>query len=252
MRKDRYAEQFAEHMPGLRKIAMHAGLDGDEADEVLSKCSENLLNNKRYTTIKQSGLKGFLRTAVRFEVQHYKQSELSRRKLTARLPDLDEGQDEKKTVEVIHTVNIDVQEIECPFCFKANLNEYGACAMCHTIIPSHIRLQRHVLVTTKESLAVEFDFNTKIDVHKAIARLNPLEQKVVIACGLGNESLESFALDSEVSKSYLVRIWGTAKTKLQDYLHEYADDNISKRGANAFRKALKGINSDKACPNCLK
>ena len=113
--------------------------------------------------------------------------------------------------------------------------------MCHTIIPSHLRLQQKAVVVTEESLAVEFDFNKKIDVYNAIQKLNILEQKVVRAVGLGNESLEDFAFDNHLSKSSLVRIWVVAKAKLQETLREYAPEHLSKRGPNAFSKVMQSI-----------
>lgn len=242
MRRERYVKAYAEHLPYLRKIAMARGLDYDEANEVVGKCAEQLLKTKKYTSIQPSTLKAFLRTNIRFRIQDFKKAELIRSQAMARLPDVEEWWIDQSTVQVAHVHDLPpIEERECPFCFKANLNEYGACAMCHTIVPSHIRLQRAGVVYSKESLAVEFDFNTPLDVHNAIAKLSPLEQKVVMVVGLGNESLESFAFDNEVSKSSLVRIWVNAKEKLQVSLREYAPNHLSHRGTNAFRRALQRV-----------
>ena len=135
----------------------------------------------------------------------------------------------------------EVEKRECPFCFKAKLNQYGACALCHTILSSPARVQKKSYSISKESLAVEFDFNTSLDVQKAVARLTPYEQRVVKAVGLGNDSLESFALDNQVSKTSLVRTWVIAKAKLQEYLDEYTPKGLSKRGTKAFQRALQHI-----------
>ena len=113
--------------------------------------------------------------------------------------------------------------------------------MCHTIIPANMRKQKTGYTLTQESLSVEFDFNTPLDVHNAVAKLTPFEQKVVKAGGLGNESLESFALDNHVSKSSLVRTWVIAKAKLQRYLREYAPHRLSKQPAQAFQEALQAF-----------
>jgi len=242
MRRDRFIEQFAEHLPYLRGIIQQTGLDHDNTNDVLSKCSESLLDNKSYFKVTPNKLKAFLRTAARFNARSYKKIEGMQKQVIARLTD---PESTPRTVDrVFISTKVDiapVQERECPFCFQANLNEYGACAMCHTIVPSHIRTQRNTIVMTEESLACQFDFDMPIDVQKAVARLTPFEQRVIKAVGLGNESLESFADDINVSKSSLVRTWVEAKVKLQDYLHEYGPQRLSKRGERAFRVALQRI-----------
>jgi len=241
LRKDRYIKHFTKHLPFLHNLAMKSGLNYYEADEVVSKCSMNILTNKKYSAVETRKLKTFLRVALRFEVQHYKRSELQRDNTCSRLPEVDEWWMEH-TVKVPHVAVLElVEERECPFCFQANLNEYGACHMCHTILPSHIRIQKSNIGYSEESLSVEFDFNTTLDVAKAVARLTPFEQRVVKAVGLGNESLESFALDINVSKTSLVRTWVEAKVKLQWYLREYAPKRVSKKDKSAFREALQSI-----------
>ena len=111
--------------------------------------------------------------------------------------------------------------------------------MCQTIVPSYTRIHRNVFTMTKESLAVEFDFNKQIDVHKAIKRLTPFEQKVVKAIGLGEETLESFGELSGKKRMTIWRTWLEAKVKLQEYLDEYNPKNVSTRSPLAFHKAIQ-------------
>lgn len=246
MRRDRYVQQFAEHIPRLRKLAMQTGLNYDAANEVIGKCAERLLSQKKYVNITPRKLKSFLRTHLNFSIQHYKRDMGVQMETTARIPEPDERETEQNHTYVTHSCNLPpIEEQECPFCFQANLNQYGACAMCHTILPSERRLQRKVYSVSKESLTVEFDFNTSLDVQKAVARLTPYEQRLVRAIGLGNDSLESFAFDNQVSKTSLVRTWVLAKTKLQDYLKEYSP-KTKHRSPESFRKAIY------ACPKQVK
>jgi DNA-directed RNA polymerase specialized sigma24 family protein len=241
MRKDRFLEAYAEYLLYLHKIAAKAGLDYDEASEVVSKCSESLLETKKYVAITPNKLKAFLHVAIRYAIQNYKRGEAMDNVNCARLPDPELTRLADSQVLITSVVPIIEEETECPFCFKALLNEYGACALCHTILPSSRRRHRTVVQMKLESLSVEFDFNTKIDVQKAIARLTPFEQRVVFAVGLGNETVDSFG---DISDSHRMRIWRTwaeAKVKLQEYLKEYAPKKLSKRGEGAFRKALQGI-----------
>lgn len=240
MRKDRFFEAFAEHLPYLRNVARKSGLNYDEADEVIAKCSERMLKIKKYLDIAPDKLKTFLHARIRFGVQHYKRDEAQRKIDCARLADPELNYLAESEVTIRHAV-IEPPDVECPFCFSANLNEYGACAMCHTIVPSHRMLHREVIAFTQESLAVEFDFNQKIDVQNAIAKLTPYEQKLVTAFGLGNESFESFEEMSGHAHSTLARDWVRVKAKLQELLYEYSPEPLSKRGVNAFRKAVQSI-----------
>lgn len=242
MRKDRFIKAFAQYLPMLRPVALHHGVDYDTASEIVAKCFERMLKTKKYKIIEPEKLKSFLSNRIRREVQMHLRSEATLKMDCARLPDLDATHTADSKIHIANQIALEpITETECPFCFHANLNEHGACHMCHTIVPSHRRVQRDVVFMTEESLAVEFDFNTKIDVQNAIARLTPFEQRVVRAVGLGNESLESFALDLAVNKTYLVRTWLKAKAKLQGYLIEYAPNRLSKRGESAFRKAVQSV-----------
>lgn len=240
MRRDRYLEQAGQQLAYLRNVARKEGFDCDEADEVVSMCMESLLLNKSYTQIAPHRLKGFLRTAVRFTAKSFSRKESNLKSVVARLPDIEE--DWTDNIMVSGKVDKEViEDRECPFCFQVNLNEYGACYMCHTIIPSHMRTQRNTIIMSQESLACIFDFDKQIDIQKAIERLSPLEQQVVIAVGMGNETLDSFGGMYPSSRMNIWRTWVIAKTKLQTYLAEYCPNRLSKRSPEAFCKALQRL-----------
>lgn len=241
MRRDRYLEQFTLFLPYLRNVAMKLGLDYDEASEVIGICAEEMLSNKLYVERTPHKLKAFLRQHIRFAAKDFIKRKETRRIQEPRLLDSEQpGFD--STVAVANVVLCDlVSERECPFCFHLTLNEYGACYMCHTIVPSHIRTQHNTITLSEESLAVVFDFNTRLDIQNAIAQLEPFEQRVVIAIGLGNETLDSF---SDIYPQQRMRIWRTwieAKGKLQELLQEYSSKRLSKRSQSDFYDTVKSL-----------
>ena len=244
MRRDRYLTTFAVLLPDLRKRIIKYGLDYDTANEVLSKCNDDMLNRKLYQCVDTKKLKAFLGAQLSFGVHHARSAEFKRHMRVARLSDSETDKDYDSTVFVpTARVQHEVETIEeeCPFCFKANLNEYGACTMCKTIVPSYVRIHRGVYSMSKESLAVEFDFDKQIDVHNAIARLTPFEQKVVKWIGMGNETLESFGELTGNKRMTIWRTWCEAKEKLQRYLHEYSTGSLSTRTPEQFHKAIQHL-----------
>lgn len=235
MRKDRFLEAYPHYMNALRSAMCN--MDYDEAQDVLSLCITKMLKRKTYLCVKPDKLRSFLLTNVRFERLAFLKAKLQDENRTSRFPDSDT---DATKVQVLTPVVEDLI-VECPFCFKANLNQYGACAMCHTIVPSHYRTNRNTIRMTEESLAVEFDFNKMIDVQNAVARLSPYEQEVVKAIGLGNESLETFADMQGINRQKLWRVWATAKVKLQGMLEEYAPESLSKRSQIVILRTFQRI-----------
>jgi hypothetical protein len=227
MRRDRYLENFERHILMLQKLAMASGISYDDAREVVSQCIEELLFKKKYVSVRPSKLKGFLRAHLRFRLKDYAKEQIAKTCKETRLPDLEDKTVPQHIVSVLHEIEVEPVVQECPFCFRNDLNEYGACSLCHTIVPSHVLLQRKYIAITEESLACEFDFHTALDIQKAVSQLTLFEQRVVNAVILGNETLESFAFDSAYSRQSLTRVWAVAKQKLQVYLAEYNSDGLS-------------------------
>lgn len=241
MRRDRYLEQFTLLLPYLRNVAMKLGLDYDEASEVIGICSEKMLSNKLYVERTPQKLKAFLRQHIRFASQDFIKSKEQRRRQEPRLLDSEQsGYD--STVPVTNVTScVSLVDRECPFCFHLTLNEYGACYMCHTIVPSHIRTQHNTITMSEESLAVVFDFNTRLDIKNAIAQLDPFEQRVVLAIGLGNETLDSFCGIYPQQRMRIWRTWVEAKGKLQILLQEYSTKRLSKRSEYDFYDTVKSL-----------
>lgn len=120
-------------------------------------------------------------------------------------------------------------EKECPFCFVGILNQYGGCTLCHTILPNRVRRAKE-LWKELEDLRVEFHYEKKADVSKAISKLTPLQQKIVHHIVMGNETLQEFSTESGYSASTVWREWRKAKLELTSLLADYADRSVSKHG----------------------
>jgi hypothetical protein len=217
----------------MRKTAQKQ-LDYDEAEEEISRVINRILKHRTYKQIHVSKLKAFLGKAIYLQVTSVVLNQQHRTQTVTRLPE-----DSDLPYVFIETRYEEPVLVECPFCFRANLNQYGACAMCGTIVPSHYRTPQNTIRMDHESLAVEFDFNRQIDVARAIARLEPKEQMVVRLVGLGHETLDSVAELQPYTRDQLHTTWLKAKQKLQRYLHEYDERALSKKTPSEFSHALK-------------
>lgn len=126
---------------------------------------------------------------------------------------------------------------ECPFCHNNPLNQFGACTECHTILPHHVRRPQE-LWSKLEDLSVEFQYEKKADVKKAISQLTPLQQKIVTHVITGNETLAEFAQDSGYSHQTIWREWRKAKLTLTSLLADYADRRVSNHGQTDLQACL--------------
>jgi RNA polymerase sigma factor (sigma-70 family) len=234
MKRYKFIEQYPPHLKKLRRYAEKILGSYDDADEVVASCITEFLEKKTYQRI-EGNLSGFLSKAIRLRCHTEKLKQMRRESTVARLPDFD--YDDGQAVSIRTLVKEELL-VECPFCFKANLNEYGACAMCGTIVPSHYRTQSNVIRMDEESLSMDIDFNKQIDVAKALARLEPKEQMIIKATILGNETFETVSVLTGYDRMNLWRTWVTAKRKLQGYLSEYAPRTLGKRGPEALKRAV--------------
>ena len=128
-------------------------------------------------------------------------------------------------------------ETDCPFCHISKLDERGGCSQCHTILPR--RFHRPVEVWSKvEDLSVEFQYEKQADVRKAIAKLHPLQQKIVKHVIQGNESLAEFAESIGHEGTKIWREWKKAKTLLTIMLADYSVTKLSKHGQEDLQACL--------------
>jgi predicted DNA-binding protein (UPF0251 family) len=111
-------------------------------------------------------------------------------------------------------------EVECPFCFHDFLNLHGACKACGTIL-GHGKSMREQFRLDAVGYGVDPEYDKKLDVDKAINRLDEQEQRLVRLVMRGEETLEEFAAMTNTNRMNLWRIWVRARAKLQNMLKIY-------------------------------
>jgi RNA polymerase sigma factor (sigma-70 family) len=251
MRKTRYLENFEQHIDAMRRTVYKVSKGNsafnpmmhDDVEEILQHCLAKMILKRMYNNVKNPrALRSYLCTVAHFECLNFHRVKLTKERIVGRLPDTEANVDHVIKVPMVF---LEQPIVECPFCFKNNLNEYGACNMCHTIVPSHFRTKRNTIRMTEESIAIEFDFNKQIDIATAIAQLTPKEQMIVKALGLGEETLDSLSDLKDIHRQNLWRIWASAKQKLQVLLAEYACDrgeqNVCRKSPKATLRAFQAI-----------
>lgn len=196
----------------------------DLAEDVFQNMVAQSLQNKIYQRVPHdtvdNKMKGYLMQAVTWQLKN----ELLRQKQqNATIRPLPEGDEEGDGVV---QVEMDTEEsiTECPFCHKGVLNQYGACGLCHTILARDY--------ATRETLTLDMmvetvcpDLSLFADVNLALAKLEPLERKVVLHIVHGNETLDDLVELTNMKRDALWRIWTRAKVKLQQELCEYSNVN---------------------------
>lgn len=233
MRRYEYDELAPKHLGAMRRSLRSSGLDHDEINDIVSKAIVDFRAKKKFKKCTAAKLKMWLCQATRWGASAYKRKSANRAKYMTRLPE------DVADFDFLHVPVTDMMPVtECPFCFSGNLNEYGACKLCHTILPRDISgLKRRVSLAAC-SLAVTYEYEKQADVAKALARLTPLEQRVVKACIMGNETLEGWAEIEGVSKTSMWRVWAEAKEKLQGYLGDYVRSKARQKPLSTMRRAL--------------
>jgi len=245
MKRERFLRALDKHIGMFRSFSVRygrtRGIEYDLTQEALSLCMHTILHRKKYRLIKPYSFISFIKSAIRYKIRSHKRDADERNKTVVRLLDSDLDKDFDSVVLVTRFMNEDYKPVEksCPFCHSAILNMYGACKLCHTIIPSVFHRKKQPIAFTKESLECEFDFNKAIDVHHAVSQLTLFEQKIVRAVGLGNETLDSFIELHGGNTTALWRTWVKIKEKLQTLLDEYSDGYLSKQGPKAFTRAMQ-------------
>lgn len=241
MRQDRFALLLEKYRP----VFIHRyekKLGYDDASEVVGKLFSRMIRQRSYADIKTGEALKFLNKQGWWACRQFLNDKAQRPRqvitvnenedmafIRHRLPDAQQRPDS-------------LEGQPCPFCFVGSLSMYGACPLCHTILPTdHVSRRKVYTRLTKVSLAIDFDYDTPRDVAKALAQLTPVEQAVVKHFGMGNESLESLAEITRLNRMKLCRIWAGAKVKLQSYLLDYAHKTPVTGRKKSFRKALQMI-----------
>lgn len=228
---DDFERLLPQHFAAMRQAALRFVHDYDDAQDAVSEATERFRRLKVYAKGNASALRGRLVQYARWAALNYKAKARGRSKHMSRIPE--------DTHEALRVPTPVIEETtECPFCHKGDLNEYGACGLCHTIVPREIHMKRNGVVMQHMDLAVDFEYEKKADVAKALAKLTPLEQAVTRLVIMGNETLGSCAELLSTNPTNLCRVWATAKQKLQAHLLEYAEVRVVQKPARALKSAL--------------
>jgi hypothetical protein len=233
MRKDRFIKLLGSYLPRVRKSIK--GLDYDERNEVTSQAVESMLRNKLYATVQDKSMKAFVRRAIQFQRQKFLRSEQQRKQVFKRMPE------EQDTDFLLIQEDRPEEEItRCPFCFDHDLNQYGACANCHTILPSHLCVHKKDTGFELLPLSVDLHYDRQTDVRNAFNLLLPHEQAVVKAIIVGNENFGTLSSIAELGDTPwdIRKIWLQAKAKLQARLSDYARKTVQKHGGESILRAL--------------
>lgn len=232
MRRDRFVAVLYSCIPAMRRCIRKHRLDPDTVSDLVSDTITDTLAKKKYAQIK-TDCKAFLCRQTAYNAQEYK------RQLTQRGKNMLHLVDDVSELERFYEDTDDTEDTEktCPFCHVALLNQYGACAHCHTILANRIRRGKE-LWRELEDLSVDFQYEKKSDVRKAVDRLPPLQQKIVRAIIMGNETVGEFVSESGYSAATIWREWRKAKLELTSYLADYSVHRLSTHTKMDLQAAL--------------
>lgn len=232
MRKDRFERIIGSLIPSMRRSVrrnrVSTDLVNDAVSEVIAECFEKNL----YLKFNAAKVKGVLCRRTQWKLFEIRKREERRAKHVLRLPE-----EEFNNVEAQVTHEDEITT--CPFCHQGDLNMYGACVKCHTVLPSNLLGKRTVLSLEEVDLSVSFDYEKESDVKKALATLTDRERQIVQHFVLGHETLEGLAEMLGGSATSLWRQWLVARSKLQTALADYATLGLSEKRIKPFQAALK-------------
>lgn len=196
------------------------GIDESDASDIVQDAFERALTTHSYKNVAHDvideRLFRYMFQAVTWEMQMYKRKQ---RLEETRMHLLEQEHDEAEPSVNFSAYYEDVPEL-CPFCHTGWLNQYLACADCHTIVAQGkvIRYER----MDDEDLYSTIDLELSADVSKALATLSDNERKITKHVMEGFSSLEDLAEFYGVHSCTIDRTWRKAKEKLQNALFQYA------------------------------
>lgn len=200
---------------------LRRGIDADIAHDAVQEMFTSVLANQAYNNLDYEAIDGrvcmFFKSSARNVVKDIVNRQ-SRDNMTFVSI---ESETEKEREEKADVRDKERDEQECPFCFDGPLNQYKACGICGTIVGQGKNVRAHMSIDEAD-LASLPDLDMNIDVHNAIATLEPLEQKVIRQHTMGNDTLDGLADMYGMSRDTLWRTYVRAKKKLQIALLEYS------------------------------
>lgn len=230
MRKRIFLKAIETYRKAIVKHLRTKHVAPDDVDDAVHSMVKKYLESKSYVTIPHetidNRMKGYLMQASQWELQNVLRKKNSEGHYVFHIVDGPE-QEEDDDSHYISTLKHELQLedlLECPFCHVGVLNQYGACAPCHTILGTeHGPRKNYTLEKITESECP--DLGMFADVNVAMAKLSEIEQKVVKHITQGNSTLEDLVEFTRIPRTTLWRIWVEAKAKLQQELFEYSHVN---------------------------
>lgn len=133
-------------------------------------------------------------------------------------------------------VDVEKDEAICPYCHNGELNLYKACSECGTIVGQGRNYRKHISID-EEALQYTPDLDKEVDVNRAMATLDDIERKVMLAVVNKHDTLEGLADVYGMSRPTLDKIYVRAKHKLQLALLDYASEYAPSASETALKVA---------------
>lgn len=216
MQQREFKHVVRQSLPKLKRLLGKSTIGYDDCQDILATVLDRAYRKKAYTRLSKAKAFSYLESRTRFAAQEFLQADKEKNKRECLLPE----DSDSPLIRFVESHSPPMEE--CPFCFNESLNDLGTCSLCHTACPSYAVLHRGSVAIEEVSLSLDVDLLKQADINIALESLSPMEQKVVKACIMGNESLESFAQIEAMNRKTLWRIWVKAREKLMQKLADYA------------------------------
>ena len=229
MRRMTYIKAVLQYYKPVLKALRRGGRSKDTAEDALQESVTSVLANQSYARIETDRVDGYMfryiRNGARNSMRN-KMREVNREKeqFTPYVSSEEFTMKMQSLTGTFHYVERDSfrDPAECPFCHTENaLNQFGACGICHTIMPQGKTEHDAFRLEDVEPIS-EGDLDCHVDIQRALEQLAPTERKVIEAVILNRETLEELAAQADISPASMCRVYAKAKAKLEDVLLEYA------------------------------
>lgn len=228
MRKDTFTKGVEVFHQKLVKATAKRGIPTEAAREAVQDMIVTQLETKKYTQFNgdkiNNALFSYLRRATYWQLMNTLKRQEFESTTFLQLDESEEAANAKhegQKKNILDHSDDAMQTDLCPFCHEGILNQYKACAVCHTILGQG-KSRRGRLSINEADLASLPDLEKIIDVRHALDGLTAFEKKVINHCAIGNDTLDDLSTLTGVGRDSLWRVYVKAKQKLQVILAEYA------------------------------
>ena len=210
-----------ETQPIIRKLEKR-GVESATAHDAFQSTIEKMLSTGRYNRIKTEGCnalsRGYISQAVFYELRTVMRKQAREEEMFVTFDSLETEEDQHDRTDFRERLK---PELQCPFCHVGILNQYQACADCHTIVAQGKGVAMVPKVNESE-LAVDMNLELTADVKKALKCLTHIERVFLEGVVGETHTLSDLAILHDMSESTAQRIYAGAKAKLRKELADYA------------------------------